>query len=134
MTNYLKHREINILQGAEAGDAFVHFILMELTAYLGLHELDIPIQYWRSKNGLEVDFVLQDGDIAIEVKIGAAPNAADLKGLRAFCQDYGPKHAIVVCQAAHKRLLEIDNGVKIQILPWQLFLENLWSGEYINAS
>lgn len=130
VTNHLKRRTIDILKGDEAGEAFEHFILMELTAYLGLHELDTPIQYWRSKSGLEVDFVLNHGEVAIEIKISNSPSASELKGLRAFCQDYKPKHAIAICQAAKPRLLEID-GSHIEILPWQQFLDNLWNGKYI---
>ena len=130
VANYLQRREIKLLKGDQAGEAFEQFILMELTAFYGLHELDIPIQYWRSKNGLEVDFVLEHGNVAVEVKLSPSPDASDFKGLRAFCDDYKPKHAIVVCQAARKRVLECDNGVMIQILPWQDFLENLWDGVY----
>ena len=130
VANYLKRREINVLKGDQAGEAFEQFILMELMAYNGLHELDRPIQYWRSKTGLEVDFILDNGQVAIEVKLSPTPDAADLKGLRAFCDDYKPRHAIVVCQAARKRVLECDNGVVIHILPWQDFLENLWSEQY----
>ncbi len=131
VANYLKRREIKLLKGDQAGEAFEQFILMELTAFLGLQELDMPIQYWRSKNGLEVDFVLDNGNVAIEVKLSATPDASDIKGLRAFCDDYQPKHALVVCQAARKRVLEHESGVTIQILPWQDFLKQLWHGEYL---
>jgi predicted AAA+ superfamily ATPase len=131
VASYLKGRTIKALKGDEAGDAFEHFILMELIAYLGLHELDIPVQYWRSKNGLEVDFVLNHGKIAIEVKIGTTPHSSDLTGLRVFCEDYKPAQAIVVCQAAYKRIIELPDGVCIQVLPWRQFFENLWNGEYL---
>lgn len=133
VANYLKRREIQLLKGDQAGEAFEQFILMELTAYIGLQELDLPIQYWRSKNGLEVDFILGDGALAIEVKLSATPDASDIKGLRAFCDDYQPKHALVVCQAARRRFLECDNGVTIEILPWQDFLEQLWQGAYLGS-
>ena len=131
VASYLKARTIKTLKGEEAGDAFEHFILMELMAYLRLQEMDTTIQYWRSKNGLEVDFVLNQGSIAIEVKISTSPSASDYKGLRAFCEDSQPKTALVVCQAPRKRLLELPNSDRIQILPWQQFLENLWAGEYL---
>lgn len=131
VANYLKRRKIEILKGDEAGDAFENYILMELIAYFGLHELDVPIQYWRSKAGHEVDFVLNRGEMAIEVKISTSPALNDLRGLQAFCEDYQPKYAIVVCQAQRKRILKTIGKTAIEVLPWQTFLENLWNKQYI---
>lgn len=131
VANYLSKTKIETLQGVAAGDAFEHFILMELTAFLGLHEIDDPIQYWRSTTGLEVDFILNEGDCAIEVKITENPHLHDLKGLRAFCHDHKPKSAMVVCTAPRRRLLGTENGVKIEAVPWREFLAQLWDGKYI---
>jgi len=131
VANHLRRRKIEILRGDDAGDAFENFILMELVAYLGLHEIDLPIQYWRSKSGLEVDFILNHGDIAIEIKISSTPHLSELKGLSAFCDDYKPKHALVVCQAPRKRTVTTNNQREITMLPWQDFLANLWNKEYI---
>ena len=61
VANFLSKTSIESLHGIAAGGAFEHFILMEIIACLGLNEDDSPIQYWRSKNGLEVDFVLNEG-------------------------------------------------------------------------
>lgn len=130
VANYLSKTHIKTLQGSAAGHAFEHFIFMELTAFLGLNELDDPITYWRSKTGLEVDFVLNNAQLAIEVKIDTNPNFSELRGLRAFCNDYQPKHAIVVCPVARARLLGTENNVKILAIPWQDFLKNLWAREY----
>ncbi len=118
------------MQGAVAGLAFEHFILMELVAFLGLNELDSPINYFRTNSGLEVDFILNEGDCAIEVKITENPALSDLKGLRAFCKDYKPKHALVVCLCPRRRLLATVNGVDIVAIPWQIFLKALWEREY----
>lgn len=130
VANHLKGRKIESLKGSDAGDAFEHYILMELVAYYGLSEIDSPINYWRSKSGLEVDFVLNHGKAAIEVKISSSPHLSELKGLMAFCEDYKPKHAVVACQAPTKRTLVINDQTTIEILPWQDFLENLWSKKY----
>lgn len=124
--NHLCHRDIQTLKGPEVGKAFEHFILMELKAYCGLNELDIPLEYWRSKSGLEVDFVLDRGRYAIEVKISEYPELADLKGLKAFCEDYQPEKAIVVCQAPRRRKIVTDSGYEIIVMPWQEFCELLW--------
>ncbi len=131
VANYLRERKINTLNGSEAGKAFEHFIFMEIQAYLGLNELDYPVNYWRSKTGLEVDFVINRGEIAIKIKISENPCLSDLTGLTAFLNDYHPKHAIVVCLAKKKRKIQTEDGQYIDILPWQEFLENLWSNQYL---
>lgn len=131
VANYLKRNVIVALKGSEAGKSFENFILMELVAYLGLNEIDIPIKYWRSKSGLEVDFILNNGKIAIEIKIAENPAPSDLKGIIAFATDYNPEHAIVVCLAARTRQIKTSDGKVIKILPWKIFIENLWNKQYI---
>jgi predicted AAA+ superfamily ATPase len=130
IANHLRHRQINILKGSDAGEAFEHYILTELMAYLGLNELDISLKYWRSKSGLEVDFVLGESTVAIETKISAKIDLIDLKGLIAFCEDYQPRHALVVCQAPRKRIIATMGKTPIEVLPWKDFLENLWMKKY----
>lgn len=130
VANYLQRRSVGALKGEEAGAAFEHYILMELQAYLGLNEITSPLNYWRSKSGLEVDFVLRNGKVAIEVKLNANVHASDIKGLIAFCEDYQPEHAIVVSQAPRKRLLMTIGKTNIEILPWQEFLCNLWDNQF----
>ena len=49
VASYLKRQSINELRGNEAGIAFEHFILMEISAYIGINETDQKICYWRSK-------------------------------------------------------------------------------------
>lgn len=133
VANYLTRKKIVLLKGPEAGKAFEHYIFMEIQAYLGLNELDSPINYWRSKTGLEVDFVINYGQIAIEIKISESPSLSELSGLVAFCEDYRPQHAIVVCTAKKKRKLQIHENSFIDILPWQEFLENLWNKQYLSG-
>ncbi len=125
--NSLLKRRISELKGHDAGKAFEHFILMELMAYKGLNELDFDITFWRTKSGLEVDFILGDAEVAIEVKIGDKIDKSDLKGLIAFTEEYQPKHSIVVSTVpkARKIALEEANGAAITVLPWQDFLEQL---------
>ena len=49
-------------------NAFEHFISMEIGAYNSYYELDYEINFWRTKSGLEVDFVFGGGEVAIEMK------------------------------------------------------------------
>ena len=112
--------------GADFGRALEHFVLMELLAYRSYRELDFPVRFWRTKSGLECDFVLgREGETAIEVKGAANTQPADLKGLRAYISEHRPRHAILVCNCdAPKRT---EDG--LWILPWAEFLERLWSGK-----
>ena len=118
-------RNIEKLKGEEFGRVFEHFIFMELTAYRGYKDLDFAVHYWRTKTGLEVDFVLGAGEIAIEIKGGRA-DIRDIHGLKSFKEKYKPKKSIVVCQ---EKIARIDRG--IEILPWQEFLQRLWAGKII---
>ena len=129
VANYLAKNSIQALQGMVAGKSFEHYIFLELTAYRGLNRKAFEISYWRTKTGLEVDFILGSADVALEVKISEQVHQADLKGLIAFCEEHHPRLAIVVSQDAKPRRLEITNDLVIQIWPWRYFLQQLWQGK-----
>lgn len=131
VANYLGKRVVSELQGDAAGRSFEHTILMELIAYRGLIEKRLDINYWRTKTGLEVDFILEKGKVAIEVKISKQLHQQDLKGLIAFCEEHPDTKAYAVSQDLFPRQLNINGKVSIQILPWKNFLEKLWAGEII---
>lgn len=119
-------RQITEEKGEQFGKAFEHFILMEINAYRSYQELDFPINFWRTKSGLEVDFILGDGETAIEIKGSKKIDKTDLRPLLAFIEEYSPKKAIVVSNEKIERLCG-----KIQILPWEKFLSDLWRGKII---
>ncbi|OGT22619.1 MAG: AAA family ATPase [Gammaproteobacteria bacterium RIFCSPHIGHO2_02_FULL_42_13] len=131
IANYLTRRSVVELRGAAAGHAFEHFILMELLAYNGLCKKRHDITYWRTKTGLEVDFVLNDAEVAIEVKIDRVVHQQDLKGLIAFCEEHHPKKAFVVSQDERPRILTINDKTTIRILPWKEFLDQLWRHDIV---
>ncbi len=113
-------------KGEEFGRAFEQFILMEVVAYRSYAEHDFDINFWRTKSGLEVDFVLGRGEVALEIKGSNRVDKRDLKPLTAFMDEHAPKKAIVVCNEKEKRVCG-----KIQIIPWKNFLNNLWEGNII---
>ncbi len=119
-------RHIPEERGESFGRAFEHFIFTEIVAHSSYKELDYGIYYWRTKSGLEVDFILGDGEVALEVKGKNHIETRDLRALIAFMDDFSPKKALVVCNEKEKRV----HG-KIEILPWRMFLEELWGGEII---
>ena len=122
----LINRRIAEPRGESFGRALEHFILMELAAYRSHSELDYEINFWRTKSGLEVDYVLGGGEVAFEVKGTSRVDGRDLKGLWAFTDEFSPKKAIVVCSEEKERVIG-----PIRIVPWRMFLEKLWRGSVI---
>lgn len=126
VAGYLSGRQFSECKGEAFGHAFEHFILMELWAHRSYTEKDYDVRFWRTKAGVEVDFILGDGEVAVEVKGTARVDRADLKALRAFAAERSPRKCIVVCNETHPR--QHDN---ITILPWREFLTQLWIGEIL---
>jgi len=107
--------------------AFEHFIFMEIRAHRSLRELNYAINFWRTKSGLEADFVLGDGQVAIEVKGTNRVERSELRPLMAFRDEYAPRQTLVVCNERVERIHE-----HIRILPWRVFLRDLWEGKIIS--
>ena len=122
----LTKRWIEDKKGMEFGKAFEHFLLMEIIAYRSYSAQDFEMNFWRTKSGVEVDFVLGGGEIAIEIKGTNRVDKRDLNGLTAFIEGHSPKRSIVVCNEREERL----HG-KIEILPWDNFLHELWRGNIL---
>lgn len=119
-------RRLEIARGEHFGHAFEHFIFNEVNAYRSYSRKDFAINFWRTKSGQEVDFVLDGGAVAIEVKGAARLNPGDLRSLAAFTTEYRPRHSFVVCQEPEERVV---NGIRV--LPWRCFLHQLWEGKII---
>ena len=122
----ITQRHITEERGDLFGKAFEHFILMELTAYNSYRELNFDIHFWRTKSGLEVDFILANGEIAIEVKGTNRVEKRDLYPISVFLEEFKPAKVFVVCNEKTER---IHN--KIRIMPYRRFLEELWEGKII---
>lgn len=119
-------RHLPETKGYEFGRAFEHFILTELLAHRSYSGLDYSIDFWRTKTGLEVDFILGRGEVAVEVKGTDSADTKDLRSLRSFSDEFSPKQSILVCQEKRERLVD-----RIQIMPWRIFLQKLWAGQII---
>jgi uncharacterized protein len=132
VANYLAQQEVTGLNGALAGKSFEHYLLMELIAYREIRRKHFTITYWRTKTGLEVDFILGKAKVAIEIKISEQVHKQDLKGLLAFCEENPQTKAIVVSQDKNVRTLEINDKTSITILPWKVFLQQLWEEKIID--
>lgn len=121
-------RRIEEQRGELFGRALEHFIFTELAAHSSYRDLDYEINFWRTKSGQEVDFVLAGGETAVEVKGTSRVENHDLRGLYAFIEEYRPKKAILVCNEKTERI----HG-KIRIMPWSSFLSALWTGEIVSG-
>lgn len=116
-----------IREGSKAfGDAFEHFVILEVRAYLSYARKSVPMQYWRSLSQFEVDLVLGD-EVAIEINGARQIGDKHLKGLRALREEGLLRRYLAVSRDPAER--RTADG--IEVLPWQLFLDRLWSGEII---
>jgi predicted AAA+ superfamily ATPase len=123
----LTRRRLEHPKGESFGRALEHFVFMELLAHASYRGLNYPIRFWRTKSGQEVDFILGDGEVAVEVKGAGRVDHAELRGLHAFDEEFAPKRSFLVCNEAHERLVG-----SIRIMPWRSFLRDLWSGKVIS--
>ena len=69
-----------------------------------------------------------DHEVAIEVKSTDMVNSRHTKGLKSFAEEYPVNKLIVVSNDPYPR--RIDN---ISVLPWRIFLDQLWAGEIIGG-
>ena len=107
------------------GKSFVQFICMELRAYLSYRRKKLPLAYWRSKNGHEVDFLLGT-KTAIEVKASKSISRNDFKGLKYLKEEGVFKNLILV---SRDPVSSLTDG--IVTLPWEKFLSDLWRDKFI---
>lgn len=122
----LVDRRLTSARGEAFGRALEHFVFMELQAHASYRELHYPVEFWRTKAGQEVDFVLARGEVAVEVKGSSRVDPRDLRSLEAFAAEYRPRQAIVVCNEARERV----HG-NVRVMPWARFLEALWEGKIL---
>jgi predicted AAA+ superfamily ATPase len=123
----LTKRNIEQEKGEQFGRAFEHFVLMELAAHSSYGDLDYKINFWRTKSGLEVDFVLGGGEVAIEAKSSDHVDNRELRPLKAFVEEFSPQLSIIVCNERKERVID-----QIRIMPWRQFFAELWGGRIIN--
>ena len=108
----------------EYGKMFENYIFMELKAYIDYNMTDDELYFWRTREGYEVDFVIEN-KVAIEVKTSKNITNKELKGLRAFMDENAVKDYIIVCRELFDRTTE--DGIRV--MPWKVFLNRLWNNE-----
>ena len=126
IVNFLAKRG-TLEPGAELfGKAFENWCFHELNAYNMYNEIFAEFYYWRLAGGTEVDFIVNDMQIAFESKATSKITAKHLKGLRSLVLDHpGVERRVVICCENKPRIT--DDG--IEIIPAAIFAEKLWNGE-----
>jgi len=73
-----------------SGQAIEGLVLQHLIAWIDYSNIGEKVYYWRTKSGLEVDFIIygENEFVAIEVKNSDKVNPKELKGLKNFNEDY----------------------------------------------
>lgn len=104
------------------GSALESLVFQELMAVNALHGLDYELYYWRTAKGQEVDFVLYGapGIIAIEVKRTDKIRTRELRGLKAFANEF--PQATRYLFYGGDRTMHID---KITLVPIEKALKDL---------
>ena len=109
------------------GQAFEHFIMLEVRAYLSYRRIRKTLSYWGSTHGEEVDLIIGD-EWAIEVKTTHAIQDKHLKNLKLLREEE-------ICQ----RYLCISfdpltrSNSTIELYYWEDFLRDLWADLLISS-
>ena len=107
------------------GKAFENWVFHELCCYNAYRERFAEFSFWRLSTGVEVDFIVNDLECAIECKSSASIHSAQLKGLREIAAEHpGVGRRIVVSTVADSRTTE--DG--IEIIGVMDFVDMLWEG------
>jgi len=126
VSGVITKRHLDEEKGELFGKAFEHFIFMEIAAYNSYKEVDFEINFWRTKSGLEVDFILGNGEVAIEIKGTNRVENRNLLPIKTFIKEYSPRKAFIICNEREERVHE-----QIRIIPYRKFLSDLWEGKII---
>ena len=128
VVNYLAKRG-RLEPGSELfGKAFENWIFHELCSHRSYCGLNYDLSYWRLASGIEVDYILGDMEIALEAKSCSKVTSDHLRGLREIIKDH-PKLKRRILVSLEDRARITEDG--IEILPYSMFVERLWSGVWM---
>lgn len=104
------------------GHALEGLVAQHLRAWIDYSQRDLSLHFWRTRGGVEVDFIVYgaDGLSAIEVKNAARLYPKDLRSLQSFGQDY-PESQCYLLYRGKERLRKGD----ILCVPCDEFLMSL---------
>ena len=104
------------------GAALEGLVAQHLRAWVAYRNADESLHFWRTRSGVEVDFVVYGPDImaAIEVKNTARVRSEDLRGLREFGRDYPESQRVLLYRGKERLKMH-----EVLCLPCEEFLREL---------
>lgn len=104
------------------GQCLEGLVAQHLRAWCAYRDQGDQLFFWRTRWGLEVDFVVygRQGIVALEVKNADRVRSGDLNGLIAFREDYPEAQVALLYRGKNKLLVK-----GIPCLPCEPFLRNL---------
>jgi predicted AAA+ superfamily ATPase len=112
---------VDMREGFE-GVALEGLVAQHLRAWIAYGNRDAKIYYWRTRSGVEVDFVVygEAGFWAVEVKNATRVRPEDLSGLKSFAADYPECEPLLLYRGTEHLKIE-----RIRCLPVDEFLREL---------
>ena len=106
------------------GPLFEAYVLQHLAAFADLLPVSANLLYWRTARGEEVDFVVETPTrlLPIEVKTSRTLRNRDLRGLKAFLEEYPHEAPFGVLLYAGQEWLPLARNVVA--IPWSAFVGN----------
>jgi predicted AAA+ superfamily ATPase len=104
------------------GPALEGLVAQHLRAWIAYRDDDAALFFWRTRSGVEVDFVVYGsaGFWAVEVKNTPRVRPDDLRGLTAFGAEYPEAELVLLCRGTSR-----ERRDRIWILPIDDFLRGL---------
>lgn len=114
-----------------AGAALEGLVAQHLRAWIDYSQNHARLHWWRLRGGSEVDFVVYGPGVfeAIEVKHTATVRPADLRGLRAFADEYPEARRVLLHRGTER---SVRNGV--QVMPCDAYLRAIVPGRPLPPS
>ncbi|MEI8027166.1 MAG: AAA family ATPase [Pseudomonadota bacterium] len=106
------------------GRCFEHFVVQQIFALNDYHQAGWRLSYLRTKDGNEVDLVIERPEkplLFVEIKSSNRPESLNLNSFRSLAKD-AKAEAVVICTA--DRAMDLDN---IRAMPWRQCLEDWFS-------
>ena len=127
VVNFLARRG-NLQPGSALfGKAFENWVFHELCCYDSYRARYAEFAYWRLSSGVEVDFVINHVDCAVETKATRRVRGDHARGLRELARDHpATRHRVLVSLDPHDR----TTGDGIELLHYATFLDRLWAGAW----
>lgn len=110
-----------------AGAALEGLVAQHLRAWIAYgNRPGTKLHYWRTKSGVEVDFVVYGEDTlaAIEVKNARQVHRSDVRALRAFAEDYPQARTGLLYRGRERLVLD-----RVPCIPCEEFLRRLRPGQ-----